>query len=512
MPGAVIYPAYYLANLSAFYQYKHFEIDLNINNLFDKLYFTPDADTYVNMGVLPGIGRNSSSLSRTFLSLKFQRGRPRPAATSGDGSMPKFAWRPWVLVAAFSLVLFLITAATYNALGVVLPGMVKEEGWTWTEAGFGFTLLGVATGGSSFLPMFLIRKVGVRATLLFGTAVMASGFFCLARSHSWLIYCLGTTLCGIGYQAMALIPGTHVLASVFKRRARRSASISPRRPSGGGAGPFVVFGLLHVFHDQWRMFWTVQSIAALAVGLICAAVVAAKRPWCGRRGKPISKSPPRRASRRSRRLSHAGRLDGARGGAHPAVLRSAGPAYFAHLLIGVTVAADATAHLTQRGVSLVVAGTMLSFEALMQGAGPAFGGLVGDRIDPRYLLMFALASLMAGAAALSVASDYPLMLVRAYAIGSGLGFGLTLLTVTVLLLNYYGRRHNLEIFSIICLGGAVSALGPTIGGEMRDVTGSSTSTFQIFAAVVALIFVAVAFMRPPRRAASLAAPDAEPPI
>jgi iron complex outermembrane receptor protein len=57
VPGAVIYPAYYLANLSAFYQYKNFEVDLNVNNLFDKLYFTPDADTYVNMGVLPGIGR-----------------------------------------------------------------------------------------------------------------------------------------------------------------------------------------------------------------------------------------------------------------------------------------------------------------------------------------------------------------------------------------------------------------------------------------------------------------------
>jgi iron complex outermembrane receptor protein len=57
VPGAVIYPAYYLVNMSAFYQDKNFEIDINVNNLFNKLYFTPDADTYVNMGVLPGVGR-----------------------------------------------------------------------------------------------------------------------------------------------------------------------------------------------------------------------------------------------------------------------------------------------------------------------------------------------------------------------------------------------------------------------------------------------------------------------
>jgi cyanate permease len=89
-----------------------------------------------------------------------------------------------------------------------------------------------------------------------------------------------------------------------------------------------------------------------------------------------------------------------------------------------------------------------------------------------------------------------------YAIGSGIGFGLTLLTVTVLLLNYYGRKHNLEIFSITCLIGAVSALGPTIGGSLRDLTGSFTTTFQLFAGVIVLILIAAVFMRPPRHALS----------
>ena len=57
VPNPVIYPAYYLVNMSVFYQYKNIEIDLNIDNLLDQRYFTPDADTYVNMGVLPGVGR-----------------------------------------------------------------------------------------------------------------------------------------------------------------------------------------------------------------------------------------------------------------------------------------------------------------------------------------------------------------------------------------------------------------------------------------------------------------------
>jgi cyanate permease len=169
--------------------------------------------------------------------------------------------------------------------------------------------------------------------------------------------------------------------------------------------------------------------------------------------------------------------------------------YFGHLLIGVTVASVSVAHLTQRGVSATVAGTMLAIEALMQMAGRTLGGLVGDLIDPRWLLIVALAGLIVGAAALSVASDYPMMLL--YAVGSGVGFGLTLLATTVLLLNYYGRRHNLEIFSLTCLIGAVSALGPTAAGAIRDASGSFSIAFQLFAGVIAIILVAVLFMRPP---------------
>jgi len=43
----------------------------------------------------------------------------------------------------------------------------------------------------------------------------------------------------------------------------------------------------------------------------------------------------------------------------------------------------------------------------------------------------------------------------------------------------------------------VSAAGPFIGGYMRDRLGTFTPTFQLFAAVTAVVFVAALFMRPP---------------
>ncbi|MBV9509525.1 MAG: TonB-dependent receptor [Caulobacteraceae bacterium] len=66
--NAVTYPAYSLVNLSGFYRRGPYEVDVNIDNLLDRLYFTPSSDpTYVNVAAMPGVGREwRLTLKRTF--------------------------------------------------------------------------------------------------------------------------------------------------------------------------------------------------------------------------------------------------------------------------------------------------------------------------------------------------------------------------------------------------------------------------------------------------------------
>ncbi len=65
--NAVHYPAYALVNASAFVSRGPYTLSINVDNLFDKVYFTPDADTYANLGALPGKGREwRATLKRTF--------------------------------------------------------------------------------------------------------------------------------------------------------------------------------------------------------------------------------------------------------------------------------------------------------------------------------------------------------------------------------------------------------------------------------------------------------------
>lgn len=397
--------------------------------------------------------------------------------------------RAWLLLGAFSLLLFLITASTFSSLGVVLPAMVQEQGWSWGQAGLGFTFLGAACGASSYFPAILIRRLGVRATLLAGTGVMAAGFLALARTDSLAVYFAGAALCGIGYQMMALIPGTHVLAACFKRRGLALGIYFTCGSLGGVAGPWMVLAVMKAADDQWRAYWLVQLVLGVVVGVACALITGG-RGWLADIGSRADPEPDEKAPRWRSPVNWT-----VRAAVRTPQFYILGAAYFAHLLIGATVASLSIAHLTQRGVDAATAGAMLSFESLMATGARLLGGVIGDYLDPRYLLLLSIACLAAGSMALSVADNTVTMLL--YAAGTGIGYGLTALAVTLVLLNYYGRAHNLELFSMVCLVGALSALGPFISGAMRDHLGGFGQSFQLYGAICALILVAALFMRRP---------------
>ncbi len=63
----ITYPEYTTANLSMFYRRGPFQASLNVDNVFDELFFTPAADSYANLAALPGKGREwRLTLKRSF--------------------------------------------------------------------------------------------------------------------------------------------------------------------------------------------------------------------------------------------------------------------------------------------------------------------------------------------------------------------------------------------------------------------------------------------------------------
>lgn len=414
-------------------------------------------------------------------------------------AMSTIPWRSWTLLGALSLLLFLITASTFSSLGVILPAMIKELHWSFASAFLGFTLLGAFCGGSSWLPALLIRKIGVRATILAGSAVMIAGFLCLTIAKGLAIYLVGTALLGVGYQMMALIPSTHLLSMLFKKRALPFGIYFTIGSLGGVAGPWMALGGMEIAGGGWRSYWIWQAVASAVVGALAAALVGGKA-WLEKAAVETDRAVAEDAARQpaNARVYRTQADWTVREAIRTPQFYVIVAAYFAHLLGGVTAVSLAPSHFSEMGVASAVAVAALSLESLMQVVARMSGGLLGDRIDPRWLLAGAQGMMAAGLLALANAVTWPMMVI--FALGVGVGFGMTVLAVSILLLNYYGRRNNLELFSMVCLVGAVSALGPVIGGFMRDRLGGFAPTFQIFAAIIGVIFVAALFMRPPRKA------------
>jgi MFS family permease len=387
--------------------------------------------------------------------------------------------RAWLTLALMSALYFIITAATFGSLGMVLPAMVKDLGWNWTGAGFGFTLLGFFCGITSAVPATLIRRFGVRAALLSGCVAMGLAFLCLAQTGGLLGYFMGASLAGLGFTLLDSVPATYLLSRLFARPSFAIGLFFTVGGLGGVAGPLLYTGVIDATAN-WRSYWVVMGALIVLIGIIAAFAVDTTSDIGGTvDGDPeISKE----------RWSFRGALQ------TPQFWVIA-TAFAAFQFCGITASAVSIAHLTQHGVAAVLAGTMMSAEALVNSSARFLGGIVTRFVSAKTLLCLSLTCLVAGMLALGVARDLPMMLV--YAAGTGIGYGLTLFAATILLLDYFGRGPYLELYSMVNLISTVGAVAPTLAGVTRDQTGSFTPFFLALAALVSIVLLAVFLMRPP---------------
>ncbi|MFD2137032.1 MFS transporter [Novosphingobium resinovorum] len=192
-----------------------------------------------------------------------------------------------IVLQALCLMYFLLSAGTFNSLGMVLPSMVEAFGMTWAQAGFGFTLLGTACGIVSLAPALTIRKLGIGRTLAAGTVILFVAFWLLYTSTGVMGYYLGTTLLGIGYCFCGTVPAVHILSSSFRRRSTVLGLYFTIGNLGAVAGPLLWYGSQSAGFD-WRFYWLLFAVASVVVGAF-----APSPPDASTSPRPRSTSRPR---------------------------------------------------------------------------------------------------------------------------------------------------------------------------------------------------------------------------
>jgi MFS family permease len=397
----------------------------------------------------------------------------------------------WAAFASLSLLFFVVSAGAFSSMGVVLPSMVSELHWNWTQAGVGYTLLGVACGLASLIPAVLIRRLGVRANIAIGSSFLVAGFAAMAVTHSVWLYLVATILIGVAFSLISTVPGTHVLTGLFKNRSTVLGAYFTIGALGGVAGP-LLYVVVNAATHGWRGYWVVFVVAAVLAGAFGIVSTPGKA-----QDVPHEDQPPEQ-------VGPAEMIEGLRDWtvrralAAPQFYVIVG-AYTMYLLVNTTAHGFAVEHLAERGIDAKASATMLSVEALIGAVVSVIGGVIGEKVSAKTLLIVALAALTIGMWALAEARGYAMMIV--YAIGVGVGFGLTFLGSTMLLYNYFGKRPNLELYSIMCLMSTAAALGPAFGGWARDTLGSFEQVFLVCTGATFAMLVATVFMTPPRPAA-----------
>jgi cyanate permease len=387
--------------------------------------------------------------------------------------------RAWLTLALMSVLFFVITAATFDSLGLVLPAMVAELGWSWTEAGLGFTLLAVFCGVTATAPAWLIRHFGVRTNLLTGATVMGCAYLCLAEAHGLPLYYIGASLAGLGFTLLDTVPGTHLLARLFPKPAFAIGLYFTVGGLGAIFGPLLYFVVAGT-GGHWRAYWVAAGLVTVLAGVAAALLADTKTDVSAGAEADPDISTESWTTRDALRTPQFWVL---------------AAAYSAFLFCGITANAVSVAHLTQNGVAATLAGSMIAISGVANAASRLAGGLLTRIVNARLLLIVSLACLVGGLLALSQARDLPLMLL--YAAGIGIGYGLTFFASSILLLDWFGRRPYLELFAAVNLISTVGAVAPFLAGLSRDRLGAFTPFFAGLALLVTGVLLAVALMRPP---------------
>lgn len=409
------------------------------------------------------------------------------ATTNSPLFSPLYQWSILILL---GMVYFLATATTFTSLGVVLPGMIGELKWSWTEAGFGFTLLGLTCGLASFLPSLLIRKIGVRLTLLLGTLIFVAGFYSLYSTVTISQYFLGTALIGIGFTLLATVPGTYVLSRLFEKQSLAFGLYFTIGGLGGVAGPWIYFYASNQM-GSWRMHWVLCAIYLSVVTLI--TILALRE---GKREQQHAKNiMQKQISDASKPIYRTKEVWTVRRALRTWQFYLIAATYTSFLWCGITVNSFAVAHIEERGFGMTVAVSLLSTMAFVNAFSRFIGGAAGEWLEPKKLLIGSLIIMVFGVICLSIATSWIWLIL--FVLCVGIGYGMTFLASSVLLSNYFGRGPYLELFSVVNLISTVACLAPFIAGAVKDYTDSFTPAFLIIAAPVIVILMFTLMMKPP---------------
>jgi len=380
----------------------------------------------------------------------------------------------WILLAYVSACYFAIVGGGFYGFTVVMPNMIETQGWSRTVGSVGVSIMMMTFGLNAPLIAILIARIKTHGTMLLGGLIVTLGCIVLYYSNSVLAFYMGSLLLGVGFSTTSIVPGSHLITQWFNRR--RSMALGIFMASGGlGAFVFAPVFATGFFIIRERPSDVGQHIDGID-----------PNDDVGNGGKPLR---PARVHKSVENWSQ-------REAFHTRVFWLI---LFASCIVmtgNAIVTSQLVLHLTDLGISQVVAASALGVVGALNTVGRFSGGILGDLIEPKLLMLLGMILEFLGIYAL-ISADQE-FLVYLFAVLFGLGFGLYLVAFTSVVVNYFGAKNYARIFALMGLCYTLFiASGPILAGYAYDRLGSYDLPFYVILGLGAFATLALLMMKPP---------------
>ena len=391
------------------------------------------------------------------------------------------ARRAWLVLTAVTVVLLFGSGTTFPSMGIPLFAMAEEFHWSQTASGAAFLALGVVCAATSLGPMVLIPRIGGRWTVVCGTLILAAGFLLASVATSLATFYAAAALFGVAFSLVANASGTYLIANWFGERAGRTIGLYMMVGSLGGAVMPPIAGALTASQGGWRFYWLAMAAVAVLIAILCALFI---------------REPPSVAADSSKSLP-------SKGWGYRAFLGAPQFLILAAAMVGtqfctITVSAVAVPHFANSGWSAEYAARILGLQGLVGSIATGVSGWLTERYEPKRILAAGLLLEAAGTLLLAFADH--LWMTYMFVPVFGIGWSVTSLAVTVLLIRCFGSRSGTAALSTIWMLAGFATAGPSIAGLMADLTGGFVAPLSLFGLLLLPVALAAIMMNASGRA------------
>lgn len=404
----------------------------------------------------------------------------------------------WWITAAGAIMQGLVAVLLNQSFGTYAKVLSDEFQWSKTLFSAAFAMARVETGFLGPLEGWLIDRFGPRQIMRFGVILLGIGLMLFSLIQAPWQFIAVFLVMSIGASFASFMPISVAIVNWFERRRARALSILSLGFATGGLLVPVLVLLIEQF--GWRPTAFASGVVIIVIGLPLAQMIRHRPEPYGmfRDGIAPEDEPTDASEDRPRRLVRAGDYT-----ARQAIKTSAfwliALGHGSALLIVAALQVHLVLHLTENlAYSLAGAASVVALVTIMQFAGQALTGVVGDRWNKRYICVVCMG--MHATAILFLAYATELWMVGAFAVLHGVAWGARGPLMSAIRADYFGGQNFGTIMGTSSLIASIgTTAGPLIAGILADRSGNYETGFTVLAVLAALGSIFFIAARPPAR-------------